>query len=294
MIAGSLQLAIAFEQCSVQFVGAFNTRAQHRRAQAVNLAPARIQNQQSLRGKNLRVEIGKCLGQGAARLVSSGQCLHCIGRAEQFACAIDERDNPLVQHLAAYGPPDRGLFHLRILQFFQRPSGRKRDVVDLVEVVVFSSQPEDGGVRMASGGCLACASDGGRGLERRKQRPAKEPDLLPGHDCPSTIGERRKRGRGRSSDGVLRGQQPHDLRPVRWNRRPARRPSIQWQKGAERPGTVVQKQPAHSRHHGHRITVCGGQLGHFRRFILQVASGAAVARLRAEALHGCGRLDRLN
>ena len=36
------------------------------------------------------------------------------------------------------------------------------------------------------------------------------------------------------------------------------------EKGAELPGTEVQKQPAQSRHDGHRVTVCCRQLDRFR------------------------------
>jgi hypothetical protein len=59
---------------------------------------------------------------------------------------------------------------------------REDNMVDLGEVVVFSGQPEDGGVRRARRGCLARAGQGRGGFEGRKQRSAEQAHLLAGYD----------------------------------------------------------------------------------------------------------------
>ncbi len=77
-------------------------------------------------------------------------------------------------------------------------------MVDLGKVVVFRSQPEDGGVRMACCRCLARMSHGGRSLEWRKKRSAEESHLLAGHHRSRALAKRSKRRcRGRGRRGIL-------------------------------------------------------------------------------------------
>ena len=93
VIARGFEFLVPLRQRSVQFVGALQRRAQHRRAHAVKSAPARIQHQQPLRGKDLGIKLREGLGQGAARLVGRGQRIHGIGLAQQLPCLIQQRGN---------------------------------------------------------------------------------------------------------------------------------------------------------------------------------------------------------
>ena len=68
--------------------------------------------------------------------------------------------------------------------------GRKSDVIDLGEVVVFTREPEDCGVRMACSSRLTCSGYCGCGLEGCKQWSAKEPNLLPGDNRARALSQR--------------------------------------------------------------------------------------------------------
>jgi len=85
VIAVGFKLCVSLEQSRVKLVGALDSRAQNRRAQAVKLPPARIHNQQPLGGKNFRVEIGEGLREGAAGLVGSDQGIGSVGRPSSSA-----------------------------------------------------------------------------------------------------------------------------------------------------------------------------------------------------------------
>ncbi len=155
VIAGRFEGSVAFEQRGVKFIGPLQRRAQHRRTHAMEIAPFRIENQQALRGKNLGVELGESLREGAARLVGGGQCVHGVGGAEQFPCLIDEWSDRLVEHHAAHGHRDRR--RRFVDKFLQLAARRKRDVIDLGEVVVFGREPENRRMGSARCGCLPCA-----------------------------------------------------------------------------------------------------------------------------------------
>ncbi len=178
MIAGRFERSIALHERGVQLVGAFQSRAQDWRADAVKGAAACIQHQQPLRSEDPGIKLRKGLGEGASRLVGRGQRLHRVGSSEQFVRLIDQRLNRVVQHQAAHRL--RGLGSRRILQPAQFAARRKDDVVDLGKVMVFGGQPEDGGVRPARYRRLARAGQRGSRLEGREERAAEEAHLLAG------------------------------------------------------------------------------------------------------------------
>ena len=103
VIAGGFKRLVALEQRGVELVGALDAGAQYRRAEAMEVAAGGVDNQQALRGKDLRVEIGEGLSEGAAGLVGSDQCVHCVGGAEQLRMPVDERRDGFVEHDAADG-----------------------------------------------------------------------------------------------------------------------------------------------------------------------------------------------
>ena len=72
MITGSIEGLAAFGECGIEFVGTFQSRAQHRSAEAVKVAAGGVDDEQTLRGEDCCVELGEGLGKGAAGLVGSG------------------------------------------------------------------------------------------------------------------------------------------------------------------------------------------------------------------------------
>ena len=91
MIAGGFERLAALHQRGMEFVGALNGRAQHRRAQPVELAAAGVDNQQSLRRKNLRVKIRKRLRKSAPRRVGRNQRVRRVRRPENLCRALHQR-----------------------------------------------------------------------------------------------------------------------------------------------------------------------------------------------------------
>lgn len=127
-------------------------------------------------------------------------------------------------------------------------------MIDFREIMVFAGEPENGCVAMACGRRFARAGDCGSGFQRRIERTAEQTHLLAGEDGACTLFQRGKRVfRGRRS--VLLGEQVDKLGPVRGAWRLGSTNLIQRQKGAERPGTKIEKESALARHYGHWITI---------------------------------------
>ena len=211
VVAGGFKLAVAVEKSRVQFVGAFDARAQHRGAQAMEVAAACVKNKQALGGEDAGVEIGEGLGEGAAGPVGGDQRIGCVGGAQQLKRAVDEGRDAFVDGDAADPARGCGLAGLRVFEFFQRLSRGKADVIDLGEVVVFSRQPKDGGVGMAGCRGLSGAGDCGGCLEGDEQRTAKEANLLAGDNGSCALGEGGEgacgwRGFARRADCTSSGQ----------------------------------------------------------------------------------------
>jgi hypothetical protein len=192
VITGGFQSLVPFDQRLMQFVGAFQSRREHRRAHAVPRAFLGIQNQQPLRGKGLGIELLEGQGEGAPRLPGSGQCFGGFGVAEQFLCLADQRGDCFVENDAAHGPRHCGC--LGISKRAQLFAGGEGDVVDLGKVVVFGGQPEDGGVRTACRCGLTCAGHGCCRLEGRVERSAEQAHLLPSDDHSRAVAQGIQRG----------------------------------------------------------------------------------------------------
>ena len=88
-------------------------------------------------------------------------------------------------------------------------------MVDFGEVVIFSREPEDGGVRLAICSRVTGAGKGGGGLERGEERSAEEADLLAGDNDAGAGAKVLLRGCGGRRRGVLCGEEIDELRPVR-------------------------------------------------------------------------------
>ena len=144
----------------------------------MEVAPFRVEYQQPLRGKNLGIEISKCLRERPAGLIGGSKCVHGVRRTEQLPRLIDEWIDRFVEHHAANGHRDR--WRRFVDEFLQLAARWKRDVIDLGEVVVFGRQPENRRMGSARRSCQPGARQRRRRLERSKQRPTKEPHLLPG------------------------------------------------------------------------------------------------------------------
>jgi len=93
-------------------------------------------------GEDFAVKLGEGSGKRLPRLVGGSEPLHCIGVTEEFPCLVDERADCLVENNAA--DRNRGLGRSRVSQFGQSVSGRKGDVIDFGEIMIFAGQPEDG------------------------------------------------------------------------------------------------------------------------------------------------------
>jgi len=143
----------------------------------VQCAPASIQNQQPLRGKDPRVELPEGLGQGIAGLVCGCQSIHGIRRGEQLPRLFYQRRDPLVEDDAACRP--RRVKLLLVDQPVQLFARRKGNMVDFGKVVVFRGQPEKSRVRMTRRRRLPRPGQSRRGLERRKSGPPKSPTCCP-------------------------------------------------------------------------------------------------------------------
>ena len=78
VITSGLQFPVAVEKRGGELVRAFDSRAQHRRAHAMEFAPACIQHQQPLRGKSPGIKLREGLGQRAPRPIGLGQRLHRV------------------------------------------------------------------------------------------------------------------------------------------------------------------------------------------------------------------------
>src|SRR4029079_8065940 len=95
--------------------------------------------------KRFRVKLGKCLREGASRLVGCNKLLHRIGGAQQFPRLLYERLDALIESAATHGPHRRGSVLIdQLAQFFSR---WKCDLVDLVEIVIFAGNPKDRDMR---------------------------------------------------------------------------------------------------------------------------------------------------
>ena len=104
----------------------------------MNVAAACIENKQALRSEDARVEIGKGLSEGAARLISSGKCIGRVGWTEQCLGLLDQRSDSSVEDKTAYGTSGGVLIGLRVLKFLERAAGGEEDVIDFSEVVIFA------------------------------------------------------------------------------------------------------------------------------------------------------------
>ena len=249
VIARRFKFTVPLHQCGMKLVGALQSCPKHGRTHAMKFASTCIQNQESLCGKDLCIEISEGLRKGTARAVSLDQRFRRSGLAQQLPGLIHQWGNRFVQHDAA---DRKGRFcHIscswRINQLAQLATGGKAHMVDLGKVVVFRRQPEDGGVRIACRRCLARMSHGGGSLEWRKKRPAKESHLLAGNDRSRALCQRRKRiCCGRRRGGVLLREQPNQVGPMRRNRWARGLGRIWLDRAIERPrlgfiGAVVQK-----------------------------------------------------
>ncbi len=69
-------------------------------------------------------------------------------------------------------------------------------MVDFRKIVVFAGQPENGRMGLAGCGGLTRARQRRGCLERRKQRSAEQPNLLPGHQGACALAESLERRSG--------------------------------------------------------------------------------------------------
>ena len=122
----------------MELVGAFDGRAQDGSAEAVEVAAAGVENEKALSGEDLRIKIGEGLGQGAAGLVGGDERVGCVRWAEQLGCAFDDWGDAVVQDKAADWAGGGRFAGQDVFEIFEGAACWEGDVVDFVEVVVFS------------------------------------------------------------------------------------------------------------------------------------------------------------
>ena len=110
MITGGFEGLAALSERGVELVGALHGRAQDGRAEAMEVAAAGVDDEETLRGEDCGVEIGEGLGKGAAGLVGGGESIGGVGGAEQLGGALDKRRDGVVEHDAAGGKSGFGSF----------------------------------------------------------------------------------------------------------------------------------------------------------------------------------------
>ena len=109
VIAGGLESLAALDQRGMELIGAFDSRAQHRRAQAVEISAGGIDNQQPLRRKNLCVKLRERPRQKCGRACRPRRGRPSHPRAEQFRRPLGERRDRLVEDDPARGQGGCGL-----------------------------------------------------------------------------------------------------------------------------------------------------------------------------------------
>jgi len=154
-------------------------------------------------------------------------------------------------------------------------------VIDLGEVVVFSREPEDGGVRAAGLGGAAGAAERGGGFEGDEEGSAEEADLLAGEHGPGTGAECADGG---CRVGVLRGEDVDECGPVRGELGAQLPTGIERLEAVEGPQccavrTEVGKEPGEARGYGCGLAVCEGQR------VPSVMSVSTARRLAGMRLH---------
>ena len=87
----------------------------------------------------------------------------------------------------ADGPPGGGM--MRQAKRGDFVTAKQCGLVDFVEVVVLSGQPEDGDMRIAGAGRFRRQVNGGCSLHERHERTAEERDLLTGHHGACSCGQ---------------------------------------------------------------------------------------------------------
>ena len=216
MIARGFETLAAFGECGVKFIGTLDRGAEDGRAKAMEFAAGGVDDEKALRGKDRSVKIAEGLREVAAGFVSSHESVGRFGRAKKFGGAFDKGRDGFVKNDTTGG--DCGIGSLAVGERGQLATGRKGDVIDLGEIVIFTGEPEDGGVGMACGSRLACARNGGGSFERGIQRPAEQANLLASENSACALFECGERIFS-SGGWVLFGQEMDKLGPVRGARR---------------------------------------------------------------------------
>ncbi len=259
------EVTVSFRKSRVQLIGSLESSAQDRCAEAMEVAAARVENQQALSAEHSGIELSEGLREGAVRPIGGSQGLHRVGVTEQLPGLIDQRSDCLIEHDAANR--DRGLRSLPVHQSAELAACGKSDVIDLGEIVIFRREPEDGYVRLPILRGAPRPGEGCGSLQGGKERSTEKAHLLAGDHNARACPERIDRGAGGRS-GILGGEQIDELRPMRREREAALPVCLERDKAIERLDRClacaeVGVQPVLPRRHGNGMTVGEMQIDHF-------------------------------
>jgi len=249
VISDFADFAIPFQQRLVQFTGSLNRLDKQRCSNAMQLRIGRVQHDEAVLGEQTREQLGVGSGQRLTFAITFAEVVRRQRLAEHFRCLCHQLIRPLSQADIC----DRRIrlpvgtcckrHKLKIVAEQQR-------LIDLGKVVVFRRHPENRDAWNAGALHLLRQRQHRRSLEQRQERPAEQPNLLPG--------DYRKRASAQTSNIIQRlfRRSPRtvlllqhicnfdvDLRAVRNRCAPLRNLRSIWRIGEELPdfGSVGKK-----------------------------------------------------
>ena len=199
MISRRLKRLAPPEQRLVEFRRPFDRRAEQRFCEIMKILVRRIKQNDAPIRKQPRKQPRKRAAQSFPRTIRLAQPSRDLGIPQQRRGALDHRLN-LRPKLDVPTGASRRLPRLSTANRSGRPSFRKqRHMVDLGQIVILGRQPENRNAIHSGRRRLFRQLDRRQRLEDRKQRPAKQTDLLPRNrrqrpaPKPLNIGQRLRR-----------------------------------------------------------------------------------------------------
>ncbi len=182
VISRRLDRLASRQQCLIEFGGAFDRRAEQGFCEIVKIRVRRIEQDDAPIRKQPRKQQGKRTAQSFTRTIRLAQPRRDLGISQQASRAFDHRLNLRPKLDGPHGRIGHGVTFKRVAfhrEWFRKAMlGKQRHMVDLGQIVILGRQPEDRNAVHSSRRRLFRQFDRRQRLENRKQRPAKETDLL--------------------------------------------------------------------------------------------------------------------
>ena len=177
VIARGFQFPATRQQCVIQFGGALDGRAVDRSGDAMEFGVRSVEHDHAPLGEETRKQARKCAAEVLSRTVRLAQEFCGFRIAQQSGSRFDDRLDLRPEPHRSHG--SIGQASSRSGEFLQRTiRPEKRNVIDLIQVVVGGGQPEYGNAAGAGAGGFTGQFDRTQRLEDGKQRAAEKSDLL--------------------------------------------------------------------------------------------------------------------